>query len=147
MWGCAYKSNIFLLYAQTPITPPQLWDAVCVCVCVCVCVYQSLLHNGLVKSINDSETFELNCNRQMLGEYLGLNKINKQIQKKIISHQPSEGKCDLRMPKKKTGFRAPKKRKLSATFLFTPFYWTDSFSWLGKKVLHHEVVIDLKNKS
>ena len=64
----------------------------------------------------------------------------------MISQQPSDRKYDPYMPENPNLLclaSGRQKRKLSAAFLFTSFYWTDSFSWLGKKVPHHEVVIDL----
>ena len=61
----------------------------------------------------------------------------------IISREASDRKHDLRMSEKDELPDTQKKKKNSQPFLFTPSYRKDSFSWPGKKVTNHEILVDL----
>ena len=64
-----------------------------------------------------------------------MNKMQRTNTQKIFSLKASDMKCDSRMPKKDGLPGTKKKKKHFCPFLFTPSYWTDSFSWL-------EIVVD-----
>ena len=52
-------------------------------------------------------------------------------------------KRDPCMPEKERIPDVKKKKKNTRSIFSPPSSWVDSFSWLGKKVPHQEIVVDL----
>ena len=60
----------------------------------------------------------------------------------IISLEASDSKSNRSMPEKRQASWSEKTKETQPFFLYT-LLLVDSFSWLGKKVPHHEIVVNL----